>query len=92
MRVFYAQPVGDRLPLRIGSGTRLKILEAFAMRKAVVSNSLGCEGLDVIPGKHLIVADQPEAFARQVALIFPGAPLAGSPQARIMFIGFYIVV
>ena len=53
-------------PMRIGSGTRLKILEAFAMRKAVVSTSLGCEGLDVIPGKHLIVADQPEAFARQV--------------------------
>ena len=53
-------------PLRIGSGTRLKILEAFAMRKAVVSTSLGCEGLDVIPGKHLIVADQPEAFAQCV--------------------------
>jgi polysaccharide biosynthesis protein PslH len=53
-------------PLRIGSGTRLKILEAFAMRKAVVSTSLACEGLDVLPGKHLIVADQPEAFARQV--------------------------
>ena len=53
-------------PLRIGSGTRLKILEAFAMKKAVVSTSLACEGLDVIPGKHLIVADQPEAFAQQV--------------------------
>jgi sugar transferase (PEP-CTERM/EpsH1 system associated) len=53
-------------PLRIGSGTRLKILEAFAMRKALVSTSLACEGLDVIPGKHLIVADQPEAFAQQV--------------------------
>jgi polysaccharide biosynthesis protein PslH len=53
-------------PLRIGSGTRLKILEAFAMRKAVVSTSIACEGLDVISGKHLIVADQAEAFARQV--------------------------
>jgi len=36
------------------------------MRKAVVSTSLACEGLDVIPGKHLIVADQPKAFAAQV--------------------------
>jgi glycosyltransferase involved in cell wall biosynthesis len=53
-------------PLRMGSGTRLKILEAFAMRKAVVSTSLACEGLDVIPGEHLIVADQPETFAGQV--------------------------
>jgi|SRR5579883_279767 sugar transferase (PEP-CTERM/EpsH1 system associated) len=50
-------------PLAIGSGTRLKILEAFAMRKAVVSTSIGCEGLAVEPGKHLLVADQPEAFA-----------------------------
>ena len=53
-------------PLAIGSGTRLKILEAFAMRKAVVSTSIGCEGLMIEPGKHLLVADQPEAFADAV--------------------------
>lgn len=53
-------------PLQIGSGTRLKILEALAMQKAVVSTSMGCEGLAVIPGKHLLVADQPEAFAQAV--------------------------
>lgn len=54
------------VPLQIGSGTRLKILEALAMRKAVVSTSQGCEGLSVVPGKHLQVADQPEAFAEAV--------------------------
>lgn len=53
-------------PLRIGSGTRLKILEAFAMQKAVVSSSIGCEGLEVESGRHLLVADQPEAFAEAV--------------------------
>ena len=53
-------------PLRIGSGTRLKILEALAMKKAVVSTSVGCEGLDVVPGTHLIMVDQPEAFAQCV--------------------------
>ena len=53
-------------PLRIGSGTRLKILEAFAMQKAVVSSSIGCEGLAVESGRHLLVADQPEAFAEAV--------------------------
>ncbi len=53
-------------PLRIGSGTRLKILEALAMQKAVVSTSIGCEGLTVEPGKHLMVADQPEAFAQSI--------------------------
>jgi sugar transferase (PEP-CTERM/EpsH1 system associated) len=54
------------VPLLIGSGTRLKILEALAMRKAVVSTTQGCEGLSVIPGKHLVVEDQPEAFAQAV--------------------------
>jgi glycosyltransferase involved in cell wall biosynthesis len=51
------------VPLRAGSGTRLKVLEAFACRIPVVSTSLGCEGLDVAPGRHLLVADRPEQFA-----------------------------
>jgi polysaccharide biosynthesis protein PslH len=54
------------VPLLIGSGTRLKILEAWAMRKAIVSTSQGYEGLTATPGKHLIVADQPEAFTEAV--------------------------
>jgi len=54
------------VPVLIGSGTRLKILEAFAMGKAVVSTSLGCEGLAVTSGKHLLVADQPAAFAQSI--------------------------
>jgi polysaccharide biosynthesis protein PslH len=53
-------------PLRIGGGTRLKILEAMAMARAVVSTSLGCEGLDVQHGRHLLVADDPAAFAECV--------------------------
>ncbi|TMC21098.1 MAG: glycosyltransferase [Chloroflexi bacterium] len=53
-------------PILIGGGTRLKILEALAMRKAVVSTSRGCEGLSMIPGKHLIVADQAQTFAQAV--------------------------
>ncbi len=53
-------------PLQVGGGTRLKILEAFAMGKAVVSTSIGCEGLSVVPGKHLVVADRPEDFAEAV--------------------------
>jgi polysaccharide biosynthesis protein PslH len=53
-------------PLLVGSGTRLKILEALAMQKAVVSTSLGCEGLAVKDGEHLMVVDQPESFAQAV--------------------------
>ena len=54
------------IPLRIGSGTRLKILEALAMHKAIVSTSLGAEGLDIISGEHLLIEDQPAAFAQAV--------------------------
>jgi len=54
------------VPLRIGSGTRLKILEAGAMRKAMVSTSIGAEGLDFEAGKEILIADDPVAFARHV--------------------------
>jgi polysaccharide biosynthesis protein PslH len=56
-------------PLLVGGGTRLKILEALAMRKAVVSTEVGCEGLAVESGKQLIVANRPEAFAQAVTYL-----------------------
>ncbi|MCC7339098.1 MAG: glycosyltransferase [Pirellulaceae bacterium] len=54
------------VPLQQGSGTRLKILEAFAMGKAVVSTSRGAEGIPVTDGKELLLADSPAHFARCV--------------------------
>ena len=51
------------VPLRSGSGTRIKIIEAFAHRVPVISTSIGCEGLGVRDGEHLLVADTPRAFA-----------------------------
>ena len=51
------------VPLRIGSGTRLKILESFAHRIPVVSTTVGADGLDVENGVHLLLADRPEDFA-----------------------------
>jgi len=54
------------VPLRIGGGTRLKIFEAMAMGKAVVSTTVGAEGLPVINGEHIVIADEPRAFARAV--------------------------
>lgn len=50
-------------PIRFGSGTRVKILEGFAHRIPVVSTTAGAEGLDVVPGRHLLVADDAEGFA-----------------------------
>jgi glycosyltransferase involved in cell wall biosynthesis len=54
------------VPLRIGGGTRLKIFEAMSMAKAVVSTTVGAEGLPVTDGKDIRIADQPEAFASAV--------------------------
>lgn len=54
------------VPLRMGGGTRLKVLEAMAMAKAVVSTSLGVEGLAVTPDAHLLIADDAASFAARV--------------------------
>ena len=51
------------VPLRIGGGTRLKVLEAMALGKAIVSTTLGCEGFPLEPGRHLLTADTPGDFA-----------------------------
>ncbi len=54
------------VPLHAGGGTRLKILEAFAAGAPVVSTTLGAEGLDVVPGTHLLIADTARDFAHAV--------------------------
>ncbi len=54
------------VPLRMGGGTRLKVLEALSMKKAVVSTSIGCEGIDVEDGESIFVQDDPAAFADRV--------------------------
>jgi glycosyltransferase involved in cell wall biosynthesis len=54
------------VPLRIGGGTRLKILEALAYGTPVVSTTLGCEGLDVRSERDLLIADEPRQFAAAI--------------------------
>ena len=54
------------VPLRIGGGTRLKIYEAMATGRAVVSTTIGAEGLDVNHGQDIVLADDPAAFADAV--------------------------
>ena len=57
------------VPLRIGGGTRLKIFEAMAMGKAMVSTSIGAEGLDVLNERDIFLADTPPAFADAILLL-----------------------
>ncbi len=54
------------VPLRLGGGTRLKILHSMAMGLPNISTSLGCEGLEAEPGEHLIVRDSPQDFAQAI--------------------------
>ncbi len=64
------------VPLRMGSGTRLKVLEAMAMGKAIVSTSRGVEGIDVTRDRQVVIADAPEEFAAAVIA------LVRNPQRR----------
>ncbi|MDB4890610.1 MAG: glycosyl transferase group 1 [Gemmatimonadetes bacterium] len=63
---YYQESTVCIVPLRAGGGTRLKILEAMALGRPVVSTTIGCEGLDVVDGDHLLVADTPEQFADKI--------------------------
>jgi len=58
------------VPLRVGGGSRLKILEALSMKKAVVSTSVGAEGLDVCAGENILTADTPADFAAAVSRLY----------------------
>jgi glycosyltransferase involved in cell wall biosynthesis len=67
MRAVIAKAAVSVAPMRIGSGTRLKILEAAALGKAVVATTIGAEGLDFVAGREIMLADEPDHFSRQVA-------------------------
>jgi glycosyltransferase involved in cell wall biosynthesis len=66
------------VPLRMGSGTRLKVLEGLAMGRPLVSTSLGCEGIAAVHGEHLLVADDADLFSRQVLHVLEDADLAAT--------------
>ncbi len=63
LQPYYAQSAVCIVPLRAGGGTRLKILEAMALGRPVVSTSIGCEGLAVEDKTNIFIADNPEDFA-----------------------------
>lgn len=56
-------------PLRVGGGTRLKILDAWAMGMPVVATSIACEGLDAVHGQNILIADDVPAFVRETARV-----------------------
>lgn len=64
------------VPLRFGSGMRVKILDGLAWGLPMVSTSIGCEGIDVTPGQDILLADAPEPFAAQVVRLLRDRALA----------------
>jgi glycosyltransferase involved in cell wall biosynthesis len=79
------------VPLRLGGGTRLKIVEAMAMGKAIVSTALGAEGIEATPGRDLLVEDHPAAFADAVnrLLTEPGLATRIGQSARRLAVERY---
>ena len=78
------------VPLRVGGGTRLKIFEAMAMGKALVSTSIGAEGLEVESGRDLLLADNASSFADAVILLLRDAGIRRSlEQAAVRLAAQY---
>ena len=75
IKPYFAEATVFVVPLRIGSGTRLKILEALAMGKAIVSTTVGAEGLDLRDGEEIFIADEPIAFADAVTRLLTDSEL-----------------
>jgi glycosyltransferase involved in cell wall biosynthesis len=70
------------VPIRSGSGMRVKILDGLARGIPTVTTTVGCEGIDVEPGRHVMVADEPAAFGRAVLTLLQDRLLAESLAAE----------
>jgi glycosyltransferase involved in cell wall biosynthesis len=79
------------VPLRLGGGTRLKIVEAMAMAKPIVSTRLGAEGIEAVPGRDILIEDEPAAFAGAVNRLLAEPSLAASigESARVLAVKQY---
>jgi glycosyltransferase involved in cell wall biosynthesis len=75
------------VPLRMGGGTRLKVLEALAMKKPMVTTQIGCEGIDVTHGESALIANEPEAFSEAVIRLLKDKKL----RQQIMDYGYELV-
>jgi glycosyltransferase involved in cell wall biosynthesis len=87
VRPFMERAAAYIVPIRIGGGTRLKIYEAMAMEKPIVSTTVGAEGLPVTDGEELLLADEPQSFASAVVRVLRDEAFArelGERAARVV--------
>jgi hypothetical protein len=84
---WYAGAAAAIAPIYFGGGTRIKIIEALALGCPVISTSIGAEGLDLVPGEHLLIADRPADFAAAIRRLLAepdlAARLAAAGEARV---------
>lgn len=78
VRKYIGEAAVSVVPLRIGGGSRLKILEAMAMKKPVVSTSIGAEGIEATNGLNILIGDTPDELAASVLLLLGDAKLRAS--------------
>ncbi|HLX98625.1 MAG TPA: glycosyltransferase family 4 protein [Roseiarcus sp.] len=76
LRPHLASAAAVVVPLRLGGGTRLKIVEAMAMGKAIVSTTLGAEGIQAVPERDILIEDEPAGFADAVKSLLAEPELA----------------
>jgi glycosyltransferase involved in cell wall biosynthesis len=81
VRPYYRQAWLQMVPLRIGGGTRLKIVESLAIGTPVVSTTIGAQGLDLIHNENILLADTPDAFAAGIARALTDPALRHSLEA-----------
>jgi polysaccharide biosynthesis protein PslH len=72
---YYQQSSVCIVPLRAGGGSRLKIPEAMALGRPIVSTTIGCEGHTVVDGEHLLIGDSPEQFAENTVRLLTNKTL-----------------
>lgn len=75
IRPFIAQAEVYICPIRDGGGTKLKLLDAMAMGKAIVTTTIGAEGLEVIHKKHILIADNSISFVSKILMLFENSEL-----------------
>ncbi|HYP26970.1 MAG TPA: glycosyltransferase [Blastocatellia bacterium] len=82
IRPYLDRAAASIVPLRVGGGTRLKIYEAMAMARPVISTTVGAEGLPLSDGEEIFIADAPEEFAERVVRVLSDEALASRMGAR----------